>query len=341
MNWAIAGLVYAGVYAALMTGLADQPAARVLAGNVALLIPPLAPLFVIARRRRVWRGRQAAFWGAIAAGAALWWVGQLFWSVDEVLRAVPLPWLQWHMVLKLGGSALPIIALVAWPHRSAEAEQTITVTLDITVLAFLTCFLYWCLIVAPGINSEQSLVALRTLAVTALIVRLAAVGALLWAAQAAGKNAWADVYRRLAFGMFLAAAALVALLVLAARGTYQTGSPTDISWMMPFWFAAWAAATSPGSPFPSRISPTRPIRQSSPLLLFVALLIVPLVGYGLRYLMPLGEAVDRPARHRDGVRARGRDCPGAGPPAASSSAWPSRPTSGCACWRRPANRREN
>lgn len=222
----------------------------------------------------------------------MWWVGQIFWSFDELYRAVPLPWLQWYMVLKLCGSALPAIALVAWPHRQAEAEQTITVTLDITVLGFLTSFLYWCLIVAPGINSGQSLLALRTLAVAALIVRLASAGGLLWAAIAAGKNAWADVYRRLALGMVLSAAALVALLVLAARGTYQTGSAADVSWILPFWFAAWAAAASPGSPSPSRVGPTRPIHQSSPLLLFVALLTVPIVGYGLRYFMPLGEPVD-------------------------------------------------
>ena len=292
MNWAVAGLVYAGVYVALTTLIADQGGARLIAGNVALLIPPLVPLFVIARRWRIWRGRQAVFWGAIAAGAALWWVGQIFWSFDELYRAVPLPWLQWYMVLKLCGSAMPAIALVAWPHRHSEAEQTVTVTLDITVLAFLTSFLYWCLIVAPGINTGQSVLALRTLAIAALLVRVASAGGLFWAAIAAGKNAWADIYRRLAFGMVLAATALVALPVLAARGTYQTGSAADVSWILPFWFAAWAAATSPGSPLPSRIGPTRPIHHSSPLLLFVALLIVPLVGYGLRYLMPLGDPVD-------------------------------------------------
>jgi len=72
MNWAIAGLVYAGVYAALMTGLSGHDGARLLAGNIALLLPPLAPLYVLITRRRAWRGRQAVFWGAIAAGAAVW-----------------------------------------------------------------------------------------------------------------------------------------------------------------------------------------------------------------------------------------------------------------------------
>ena len=80
--------------------------------------------------------------------------------------------------------------------------------------------------------------------------------------------------------------------MLAVHGDYRTGSPADIGWMLPFWFAAWAAATSPASPAESRASPTRPTEQASPVLLFVALLIVPLVGYGLRYLMPLGEPVD-------------------------------------------------
>jgi len=67
MNWALGGLVYAAVYAAAVAALGGQPHARVLAGNVALLLPPLAPLAVIARRRLEWKGRQQVFFGAIAA----------------------------------------------------------------------------------------------------------------------------------------------------------------------------------------------------------------------------------------------------------------------------------
>ena len=62
MIWAIAGLVYAGVYVALVSALADYPHVRVLIGDVALLLPPIAPLVVIARNRGrspagPWNGR--------------------------------------------------------------------------------------------------------------------------------------------------------------------------------------------------------------------------------------------------------------------------------------------
>jgi PAS domain S-box-containing protein len=292
MNWAIAGLVYAGVCAAVMTGLADLEHARLVAGNIALLLPPLALLYVLAIRRRAWRGRQAVFWGAFAAWAVLWFVGQLGWAADELVRATPMPWFKWHIVLQLCGSALPLIALVAWPHRPASEDSAVTVAIDAAVLVFLTGFLYWSLIVAPANNPEQAAMGLRSLAIIGPIVRLASVVGLLLAAASAGKSEWAGVYQRLALGMALAFGILIGLSIIAVRGNYGTGSPADVGWMLPFFFAAWAASTSPASPAHQRVSPTRPLVQASPLLLFVALLSVPAIGYGLRYLMPLGEPAD-------------------------------------------------
>jgi PAS domain S-box-containing protein len=292
MNWAIAGLVYAGACAALMTGLADQGMPRLVAGNIALLLPPLAPLYVLASRRRAWRGRQAVFWGAIAAWAVLWLLGQLGWAADEIFRATPTPWFTWHTILQLCGSALPLIALVAWPHRPAREETAMTVAIDVAVLTFLTGYLYWSLIVAPSTNAAMASMGLRALAIIGPMVRLTSTVGLLVAAASAGKSAWAGVYRRLALGMGLAFAILIVLSVLTVRGDYGTGSPADIGWMLPFFFAAWAASRSPGSPAQPRLSPTRPIEHASPVLLFVALLTVPVLGYGLRYLMPLGEPVD-------------------------------------------------
>jgi len=40
MNWAIAGLAYCGLYAALVWALGDRTSARLLVGNAALLLPP-------------------------------------------------------------------------------------------------------------------------------------------------------------------------------------------------------------------------------------------------------------------------------------------------------------
>jgi len=287
------GLLYAGVYAAIVVALADREAARLTIGNIGLLLPPLAPLVVLVRRRGEWRGRQAVFWGAIGAWAALWFFGRIFWASDELFRSTPLPWFKWHILPQLCGSALPLIALVAWPHRAAAAETAITVVLDVAVLVFLTGFLYWSLIIAPGTDPSQSSFALRMLAIIGPLVRLSAVIALLLAAVAAGKGPWATVYQRLALGLGLAFVVLVVLSLATVRGDYRTGSVTDVGWILPFFFAAWAAATSPASPPPPRIAAAWSTVHSSPVPLFAALLIVTVVGYSARYLMPLGPPVDQ------------------------------------------------
>src|SRR5437764_9198492 len=131
LSWAVLGLVYAGVYVALTTALSDHGSARLLIGNIALLLPPLVPMAVLVRRRAAWRGRQAVFWTAIFAWAAVWLVGQIAWASDELLRASLLPWFKWPIILQLCASALPLIALVAWPHRAASDDTAVTVALDI------------------------------------------------------------------------------------------------------------------------------------------------------------------------------------------------------------------
>jgi PAS domain S-box-containing protein len=293
LNWAVIGLAYAGAYVALMTALADQPSTRLIIGNIALLLPPIAPIAVLVSRRSAWRGRQAVFWGAIFAWAVVWFVGQIAWASDELLRAVTLPWFKWPIILQLCASALPLIALVAWPHRAAPDETAITGSLDITVLAFLTGFLYWCLIIAPGMVPEHSALALRMLATIGPLVRLVAVIGLLAAAWSAGKSGWAAVYQRLALGLGLAFAVLILMSLSALRGDYQTGSPADIGWMLPFFFAAWAAATSPASVPATRGVTLTKADPSSPLLLFLALTAIPIVGYGSNSIMPVGDVVGR------------------------------------------------
>ena len=77
----------------------------------------------------------------------------------------------------------------------------------------------------------------------------------------------------------------------------------DVGWMLPFFFAAWAAATSPASPPPVRTAAVWSTGHSSPVLLFAALLTVTAVGYSARYLRPLGAGGRPPARDGGRVHA--------------------------------------
>jgi PAS domain S-box-containing protein len=303
MNWGAIGLVYVLVYAALVSrsGLSDH--ARLLAGNIALLPPPLVTIGVIAYRayrRTDWTGRQRLFWLTIAAGAALWFSGQVVWVYEELGRANFLPWFTWFIVIQLCGSALPLIALVAAPHRGPRSEMAVTAAIDICALACVTAFLYWSLIIAPGMVPDRSTLALRTLATIGPLVRLLTAVGFLWSAWVARDTPWAASYRRIASGMLLAFGVLIALSILAVHGGYQTGSVTTVGWMLPFWFSAWAAAVAPASPPELSPSIAQPRRLSQPLVLFVAIVLVPIVGYGVRILVPLGDPLDR---YRDLVTA--------------------------------------
>ena len=294
MNWALAGLIYAGAYVAVVLALGDREHARLIVGNVGLLLPPLAPIAVMLSRRGQWQGRQAVFWATIGAWPVLWLIGQIGWFVDEVFRSMPLPWFKWHIILQLSGSALPLIALVAWPHRGKQGESAVTVAVDIVVLEFLTAFLYWSLIIAPGMDPPHSAEALHALATIGPSVRLAALAGLLFAMWKAEGSRWAMVYQRLALGMMLAFVVLVGLSMATVNGDYQTGSASDIGWMLPFWFAAWAMATAPASEHESvrAIQPASTARPS-PAVLFAAILTVPVIGYGARYLVPAAEPIER------------------------------------------------
>jgi PAS domain S-box-containing protein len=300
MFWIAAGLAYSGAYVAIVLALEGHAHARLVVGNIGLLLPPIATVVAVVRRRTAWSGRERVFWAAILAWAALWFVGQIGWSIDEVFRSLPLPWFKWYLVLQLSASALPLIALVAWPHRGVRPETTVTAALDISVLVSLTAFLYWSLIIAPGMAPTQSALALRMLATIGPLIRLAAVIGLVWAAWSASGGPWAVVYQRLAVGMGLAFAVLVPLSLTAVKGSYQTGSPGDIGWMLPFWFAASAAAIAPASLPEQRRAISGPRPREHTALLFAAVTAVPIVGYGARYLIPLGEPIDA---YRDAATA--------------------------------------
>ena len=184
------------------------------AGNIALLLPPLAPLYVVlSTRRRAWRGRQAFSGARLPRGRLLWFVGQLGWAADELFRVDRrCRGSSGTSCCSCRGSALPLIALVAWPHRSGAGRNRdhggdrhrrarLPHRLPLLVADHRA---------GRPIPRTPS-IGLRALAIIGPIVRLASVAGLLLAAASAGKSAWAGVYRRLALGMGLAFVILVVL----------------------------------------------------------------------------------------------------------------------------------
>jgi PAS domain S-box-containing protein len=294
MIWLVAGGVYVVAYVAAGVWLAAHPLARLWTANLGLLIPPLVPAFVVLRRRRRWRGRHLVFWDAIAAGALLWFGGQVAWAVQELLLGQRQPWLAWEVIPQLCGSMIPVFALVAWPHRGQRRETTATTAIDLYALVFVAAFLVWTLAVAPGLSSDAAsrALAVHLIAVIGPGIRFAGVVALAWAAWRAGGGAWRDAYTRLAIGAALAFVLLVVLSSDVFASRYETGSPFDAGWILPFFCWAWAAASAPPSPSEPRVWIGEPRRPDAPVTLFTALAVVPVVGYGIQYVWPLGGRMD-------------------------------------------------
>src|SRR2546422_2042412 len=107
MNWALAGLVYACAYVAIILALGEREYARLLVGTVALLIPPIAPIIVMLSRRGDWRGRPAGFLAPLGAGAMLLLIGQIGWSGHQRVPPGPPPPVKWHTNPQLLRSAPP------------------------------------------------------------------------------------------------------------------------------------------------------------------------------------------------------------------------------------------
>ena len=124
MIWAAAGCGYAALYIGAVLLMHGRPHALLLIGNICQLLPPLLPILVVLRRRKEWIGRHRVLWDAIAVGATLWLAGQTAWAVHELLLAHRLPVIGWTIVRELCGSAMPLIALMAWPHRGQRPETS-------------------------------------------------------------------------------------------------------------------------------------------------------------------------------------------------------------------------
>jgi PAS domain S-box-containing protein len=292
MSWAVGGLICAAVYVAASFALGVQSPPWLVVRDAALLLSPIVPLAVLAKRRGEWLGRHALFIAAIGAWPLLWLAGFAGGLAHDVRTA---PAWTWPILLQFSASTLPLIALVALPHRGVRRETAVTATVDVAALSFLAGFISWCVIIAPRLDPRHASTPLDSLIGIGAVVRLAAVASSLALASKAAGTAWAPVYRRLAYAL---ATGLIVLVQPPGLSGDSAAAHVlaDVAAFLPFWWAAWPIATAPPSEDGDGVvvepMSTVPVGHSSPALLFAAVLAVPLVGYGARFVVPLDAPVE-------------------------------------------------
>jgi PAS domain S-box-containing protein len=288
MIWLAGGALYSIAYLLAGSYLRGHGHALLWLRILALLVPPLTAIFVIARRRRDWTGCQWLFWATVAVGLSMMGIGVVGWTVDEVWLGRETSWLGWYTVFALFGAVAPLLALLAQPHRGAREPVMASTAVDMAGIAVMAGFLYSHFAVAADLAPLASHAASVPLLLLHEFQQFLACAAFTIAALAARGQAWAATYRRLALGLLVGLAILTISNLGILQGLYRSGGVYDLIWILPFAFFAWAAADAPGSDAAEDAAIDDTLTPSRPWVVFAALAGLPLVDFGLRKAIPLG-----------------------------------------------------
>ena len=288
MGWLACGVLYSIVYVATGWLLRSHGETLLWFRISALLIPPLAGVVVIVRRRNVWTGCQWLFWATIALGLTMSAIGLVGWTVDEFLLGRETSWLGWYTVFALFGAVAPLFGLLAQPHRGSREAMTPTIAVDIAGIAVMAGFLYSRFVIGPDLvplsaqRAPLPLLLLSELQQVVVVVGMAA------AAFVARDLRWGATYRRLAIGLFVQAVILSIANLAIWQGLYRSGFVYDVIWIMPYAFYPWAASQAPTSADMGLVSERHALTPRRPWVVFSTLGLIPLFDYFLRQALPLG-----------------------------------------------------
>lgn len=286
MVWLALGVIYSVAYVTVGWLLEGLPTALLWFRVTALLVPPLAGVVTIARRRHAWTGCQWLFWATVVLGLMMSAIGLLGWTVDEIMLGRSTSWLGWYAVFALFGGVAPLLALLAQPHRGARERVAATTAVDIAGIAVLTGFLYSHFVIGPDLSPlasqrpSASLVLLSELQQFLVAVGMGA--AILLARQ----SSWSTTYRRLALGQVVSFATLTLSNLEMWQASYHAGSVLDFIWIMPFAFYPWAASSAPTSAESAEETTDEDPEPSRPWVIFSSLAMIPVIGYVLRVVNP-------------------------------------------------------
>jgi PAS domain S-box-containing protein len=286
MTWLAIGVIYSLAYVTVGSLIDGLPTVQLWFRAVALLIPPLAGVLAIVVRRHTWTGCQWLFWATIVLGLMMSAIGQLGWTVDEVLLGRVTSWLGWHAVFALFGAVAPLLALLAQPHRGPRERAAATTAVDIAGIAVLTGFLYSHFVVGPDLSPLTTERPSPSLVLLSELQQLLVVAGMAAAMFVARHSSWNVTYRRLALGQLVSFVTLTLSNLEIWQASYRTASVVDFIWILPFAFYPWAASAAPSSAEAVVDTVEADQAPSRPWVIFSGLALIPLIDYLLRVTSP-------------------------------------------------------
>jgi PAS domain S-box-containing protein len=285
----ILGILYTAVYLGAGVLLGGHPLARTVVANTLLLALAGAVCAVVLRRRREWEGTHRLFWDAFAAGLAMWFVGEVGFTISSFTGHRT--WVQWHTMFSLCGGIGPLVALLALPHLGARKASAWAVGVDLISYAMLMGFVYAYFIMVPSVVTAGGASPQATLLTLVQVQRLllaVGLGISLWLAR---HTPWRDTFMRLAVGAGIGFFLRLATSSAISSGRYHEGSVYDLAWIVPYLCYLSAAMQAPAS---SGDAEPVPARGGWPAAVFSAapVFLIPVIGFGLLRVQPIGDPGD-------------------------------------------------
>ncbi|HET7694101.1 MAG TPA: ATP-binding protein [Vicinamibacterales bacterium] len=269
--------------------LAEYALARTLVANAMLTALPAGVCAVVLRRRHDWEGTQRMFWVAFAAGLAMWCIGEVGFTITTLTGKRS--WVQWHTMFSLCGGIGPVVALLARPYLGPRKSAAWATGIDLISYAMLLGFVFAYFIMVPSVVPASGQEPQTTLLVLVQLQRFVLAAGLVWSVWLSRRTAWRDTFTRLAVGASIGFALRFITSGAIARGGYHEGSVYDLAWIVPFGCYLWAALEAPRS----SAEPEPALSSSgwrSPVISALPAFLIPLVGFGLLRVQPIGEAGD-------------------------------------------------
>ena len=284
-----AGILYVVVYLGVSALLGGYPVARTVVANSLLLLLAGSVCAVVVRRRREWQGTQRMFWGAIAAGMAMWCIGEIGFTISGLTGHRS--WVQWHTMFSLCGGIGPVIALLARPHLGPRKQAAWAIAVDLVSYAMLMGFIFAYFIMVPSVVPASGAAPQATLLALVQLQRLVLFLGMITFVWLARQTAWRDTFVRLALGASVGFFLRLLTSGAISSDRYHEGSLYDLAWIVPFMCYLWAALEAPASAPDATPSPVRGhwaglIFSTAPVFL------IPFIGFGLLKIQPIGDPGD-------------------------------------------------
>ena len=248
-NWYVAAawLFVLGGYAAICEWV-PAGAPRTSAADIVLCLMPLLVngALLINAVSPDWRKR--AFWMLLAFGSSLWLAGQTIWTYLEIYQHQHTPYLfngfHFNVDIVFYLHTIPLIAALAFqPHKRLDDRKTVYGYVDFGLILCWWLYLYVFAVIPweyVSVDSRHYLLAFSVISLLQNLVFVA--GAAYFFTRTTGY--WRRIYVHLAASRAIYVIRLLAIQMIAGRGTYTRGSLYDLPLLISFLWLGTAGVSA-------------------------------------------------------------------------------------------------